>query len=407
MDLYKFCVAGINYKKADAELRSLFAVNHAQYISILNNAASFGLKEVFVLSTCNRTEIYGLTENADDLINLLCLETLGDVQAFIQSAYVKKGADAIEHIFNVAAGLDSQILGDYEIVGQLKNAVKFSKENGSIQAFSDRLVNAVLQSSKEIKNQTALSGGTVSVSFAAVQYIRENIKDIADKKILLVGTGKIGRNTCRNLADYLDTDHITLINRTDEKAEALANELGLKFASFKDLSAKVAESDIILVATDANEPVIRITHVENQGEKLLIDLSVPYNVEESAKHLDGITLVNVDDLSKMKDETLAKRQAEVPKAKAIIAEHIGEFTEWYEMRKHVPVLKAVKTKLQEIHTGSFYTQVTPDSYSPKPDNNNPRIQQVINGLASKMRKQNQKGCYYIEAINEFIATGTD
>ncbi|MEJ0103168.1 MAG: glutamyl-tRNA reductase [Bacteroidota bacterium] len=395
-DISTFFAAGINYKKTDVGKRGQFAISAEQYGNILQKASASGLRELFILSTCNRTEVYGFAENADQLINLICNETTGSAEDFKQLAYIKKGIAAVDHLFNVGAGLDSQILGDYEIVGQLKNAVKFSKENGSIQAFSDRLVNAVLQSSKEIKNQTALSGGTVSVSFAAVQYIRENIKNIADKKILLVGTGKIGRNTCRNLADYLDTDHITLINRTDEKAEALANELGLKSASFKDLAATVAESDIILVATDANEPVIRITHVENQGEKLLIDLSVPYNVEESAKHLDGITLINVDDLSKLKDETLAKRQGEVPKAKAIIAEHISEFTEWYEMRKHVPVLKAVKTKLQEIHTGSLY-----------PDNNNPKIQQVINGLASKMRKQNQKGCYYIEAINEFIATGTD
>lgn len=406
IDISRFFAAGINYKKTDASRRGLFAINNDQYRIILQKAAETGARELFILSTCNRTEVYGFAENVDQLIQLICNETAGNIEEFKQLAYIKKGVEAVDHLFHVGAGLDSQILGDYEIVGQLKNAVKLSKENGFIQAFSDRLVNAVLQSSKEIKNQTALSGGTVSVSFAAVQYIRENIKDIADKKILLIGTGKIGRNTCKNLADYLDTDHITLINRTDEKAEALANELGLKFSPYKELSAKVAESDIILVATDANEPVVRITHIENQGKKLLIDLSVPYNVEESAKHLDGITLVNVDDLSKMKDETLAKRQAEVPKAKAIIAEHISEFIEWYEMRKHVPVLRAVKTKLQEIHTCSLYTQITPDNYSQKPGDN-PKIQQVINGLASKMRKQNQKGCYYIEAINEFIATGTD
>ena len=106
MDIHKFCVAGINYKKADAELRSLFAINGDQYLTILNNAHSFGLKEVFVLSTCNRTEIYGLTENTEDLINLLCLETSGDVQAFYQAAYIKKGGEAIEHIFNVAAGYE-------------------------------------------------------------------------------------------------------------------------------------------------------------------------------------------------------------------------------------------------------------------------------------------------------------
>jgi len=406
IDISKFFTVGINYKKTDVSRRGLFAISNEQYHDILQKAGEYGIRELFILSTCNRTEIYGFAENADQLIQLICNETAGNIGEFRQLAYIKKGIEAVDHLFHVGAGLDSQILGDYEIVGQLKNAVKYSKENGFIQSFSERLVNAVLQSSKEIKNQTALSGGTVSVSFAAVQYIRENVKDVANKKILLIGTGKIGRNTCKNLADYLDADHITLLNRTDEKAEALAGELGLKFASYKNLTEEVASSDVILVATDANEPVVRISHVENKGEKLLIDLSVPYNVEESAKKLDTITLVNVDDLSKLKDETLAKRQAEVPKAKAIIAEHLAEFIEWYEMRKHVPVLRAVKTKLEEIHTCSLYTQISPDTYS-FTSGTNPKIQQVINGLASKMRKQNQKGCYYIEAINEFIAPASN
>lgn len=400
-DISKFFVAGINYKKTDASRRGLFAINNDLYRNVLRQAGENGIREVFILSTCNRTEIYGVAENADQLIQLICNETSGSIDEFKQLAYIKRGIEAVDHLFHVGAGLDSQILGDYEIVGQLKNAVKLSKENGFIQSFSERLVNAVLQSSKEIKNQTALSGGTVSVSFAAVQYIRENIKDIANKRIALIGTGKIGRNTCKNLADYLEAGHITLLNRTDEKAEALANELGLKFAPYKNLAEEVAAADIVLVATDANEPIVRMEHVENKGQKLLIDLSVPYNVDEAAKSVETITLVNVDDLSKLKDETLAKRQAEVPKAKAIIAEHLSEFIEWYEMRKHVPVLKAVKTKLEEIHTYSLSAQISPDTYSVK-SGSNPKIQQVINGLATKMRKQNQKGCYYIEAINEFI-----
>ena len=406
IDISRFFAVGINYKKTDAGTRGLFAINSDQYKSILQKAPAAGLRELFILSTCNRTEIYGFAENADQLIQLLCNEATGNTEDFRRLAYVKKGLHAVEHLFSVGAGLDSQILGDYEIVGQLKNAVKFSKENGFIQSYTERLVNAVLQSSKEIKNTTALSGGTVSVSFAAVQYLREKVINIADKKILLIGTGKIGRNTCRNLADYLDADHITLMNRTDEKAESLSTELGFKFSPYSELSARIADSDVILVATDANEPVVRLNQIESRGEKLLIDLSVPYNVEETVKHLSGITLVNVDDLSKLKDETLAKRQAEVPKAKAIIAEHISEFIEWYEMRKHVPVLQAVKTKLEQIHSCSLYTQISPATYSQN-TGNQIKIQQVLNGLASKMRKQNQKGCYYIEAINEFIATGSN
>jgi glutamyl-tRNA reductase len=141
--------------------------------------------------------------------------------------------------------------------------------------------------------------------------------------------------------------------------------------------------------------------LKNAGQKLIIDLSVPYNVEALAQQLPTITLINVDELSKMKDETLSKRIAEVPKAKAIIAEHIEEFVDWYKMRKNVPVLKAVKSKLKEIHTSPLFIPLANNKVSP-----DKRIQRVINGMASKMKEQNQRGCYYIEAINEFIATGS-
>ncbi len=402
IDLSRFFVAGINYKKTDAAVRGSFAVNNEQYARILELAAARGLGDLFVLSTCNRTEIYGFADDASTLIDLLCSETIGSRSVFTELSYTKSGLAAIKHLFAVSAGLDSQILGDYEIVGQLKQAVKFAKERKSVGPLLERLVNYTLQSSKLIKNQTALSDGTVSVSFAAVQYIRESITDIRNKKVLLLGTGKIGRNTGRNLVDYLKPDHITLINRTGEKAEELAAELGLHHASFDQLDRHIEEADIILVATNAPEPIISKPQLENKGKKLIIDLSIPYNVDSRARELPGITLVQVDELSKLKDETLQKRRAEIPKAKAIIAEQLQEFLEWYEMRKHVPVLNAVKTKLKEIHTWPLFLQTLPASH-----NTDEKIQRVINGMASKMRRQNQRGCHYIEAINEFIAAGTN
>ncbi len=406
-DLSTFFIAGINYKKTDANLRGQYAINSDQYATLFSLAPIYGVKEFFILSTCNRTEIYGFAESAASLSQLLCTQTQGGLDTFLEMAYVKKGNKAIEHLFNVAAGLDSQILGDYEIVGQIKQAVKFSRENHFIGAYIERLVNAVLQSSKLIRTNTALSGGTVSVSFAAVQYIKEKIAAISNKKILLLGTGKIGRNTCKNLVDYLQTTNITLINRTEGKAEKLATELGLNYASINELSKYIHESDIILVATNATDPVILASHIANSGNKLIIDLSIPYNVEKSAQHLPNITLVNVDDLSKIKDETLYKRKAEVPKAKAIIADHINEFLDWHEMRKNVPVLKAVKHKLQTMHSCNLFINysatLTPVIPLVNPEE---KIQKVINGMAIKMRNQNQRGCNYIEAINEYIATGT-
>jgi glutamyl-tRNA reductase len=401
-NISNFFIAGINYKKSDACTRGQYAISNEQYLQLLKEAAKLGLNELFVLSTCNRTEIYGFAHNSNQLIQLLCSQTTGCVATFKDLAYIKSGHKAVEHLFNVAAGLDSQILGDYEIVGQIKTATKFSKEHGFISAFTERLINSVLQSSKLIKNNTELSGGTVSVSFAAVQFIRNTVKNFSSKNILLLGIGKIGRNTCKNMVDYLESKNITLINRTEEKAIELANELGLQSAPISDLSNQIKKSDIVLVATNAAQPTILKSHLEGEDEKLIIDLSIPYNVEQAVCQLPNVHLVNVDDLSKLKDETLKKRKAEVPKAKVIINELMEEFLEWHEMRRHVPLLKAAKSKLKEIH--SHPLSITCNCC---PKEAEVRIQRVINDMASKIRTQNQGACHYIEAINSFMTAGAN
>ncbi|HEY4935484.1 MAG TPA: glutamyl-tRNA reductase, partial [Puia sp.] len=391
-----FFVTGINYKKTDTEIRGSFAIGPEQYENILKLAAQYEVRDLFVLSTCNRSEIYGIAEHPEQLVNLLCSQTQGSAELFNELAYMKNGLKALHHLFDVGAGLDSQILGDYEIVGQLRHAMKFAKERGFIHSFLERTLNQVLQSSKEIKNNTALSDGTVSVAFAAVQYIRENTYSLKDKQILLLGTGKIGTITCKNLVDYLGTSRITLMNRTPEKAESLASSFDLRTAAIESLQEEIKNADIILVATNAAEPIIHYTDLENiPGKKLIIDLSIPCNVEKSVAHLHGITLIDVDGLSKLKDETLLRRAAEVPKARQIIQNHLLELLEWHEMRKQVPLLKLVKIKLQEIHGSPLFEQ----SLSEEPSfiNRDQKIQRVLNGMASKMRRENQRGCFYIEA----------
>lgn len=400
MEKGQFFVAGINYKKTDAGIRGNFAISPDQYNTILTNAARIGLKELFVLSTCNRTEIYGLAPDVDTLIRLLCEVTVGDAETFLQLCYIKKDEEALQHIFSVGAGLDSQILGDYEIVGQMKIAVRFSKERGMIGAFLERLFNTVLQSSKQVKNETALSGGTISVSFAAIQFIREQLTDTANKKIVLLGTGKIGRNTCKNLVDYLDTKNITLINRTEEKASVLAASLGLLHAAWNQLETEVEQADIVIVATNAENPVLTTKNVKADTAKILIDLSIPNNIDPQLAQVPGMVLANVDDLSRINDQTLRKRKAEVPKAMAIIQQHMQEFTAWTSQRRHVPVLKAVKQKLHDMHScGLFLT-----SRRTSKDINTEAIQKVVNNVAVKMRNRHQPGCYYIEAINDFMTS---
>ena len=403
-DISGFYIVGINYKKTDAAIRGQFAISNEQYERLLSLAPAYHLSELFILSTCNRTEIYGFADNARQLADLLCSATTGRRENFLDMAYIKRGAEAVEHLFLVSAGIDSQILGDYEIVGQIKQAVKFARDHHFVGAFLERLVNCVLQSSKAVKNQTELSGGTVSVSFAAIQYIRERFADLSGKKMLLVGIGKIGRNTCRNMVDYLETRNITLMNRTEKRAAELAAETGVGYASLDQLTEYAGNADIILVATNAEHPTLLRQHLEGNGPKLIIDLSIPCNVEESVAGLPGVTLVNVDELSKIKDVTLQKREAEVPKAKAIIAEHIADLMDWHAMRKHVPVLKAVKIKLKELHTSELFIRLNGETI-PSVDEADEQIQRVINGMATRMRQHNRGGCHYIQAINEYIGTG--
>ncbi len=402
MAIDQFFVAGINYKKTDAHIRGQFAVGPDQYASLLHKASRDGLEEVFVLSTCNRTEIYGLADDASVLIELLCSVTSGNAAVFAESCYIKQGHEAVNHIFAVGAGLDSQILGDYEIVGQMKQAIKCAKEKNCIGAFTERLFNTVLQASKLIKNETALSGGTISVSFAAIQFLKTQFADYSNQQIVLLGTGKIGRNTCKNLIDYLGTRNITLINRTEEKAVEMANELGLQSAPYEMLEQKVQEAAVVIVATNAGSPVITRQQFINSTPKILIDLSIPNNIDPAAGELPHITLANVDDLSRINDETLLKRKAEIPKALEVIAIHKAEFEEWLSLRSYVPVLKAVKQKLQDMHSCKIFRSSHQQSASTQIDK--AAIQKVVNNVAIKMRHQHQPGCHYIQAINDFMTS---
>jgi len=400
-NLSDFYVIGINYRKTDATVRGQFAINNDQYSRILDIAPSFGIDELFILSTCNRTEVYGFAQDPGQLGRLLCTETLGDFDQFDALCYIKKGAAAAEHLFSVSAGLDSQVLGDYEILGQMKVAAKFAKSKGFIKAFTERLINSCLQASKAIKTHTRLSDGTVSVSFAAIQFIREQVTNVRSKRMLLLGLGKIGSNTCKNIVDYLGTHNVVLVNRTYEKAIALAESYGLQHAPIADLEEEIRKADIIITATSATTPFVTPGLLQDSDNKILIDLSIPYNIDPRVAELDQVRLLNVDDLSKMKDETLKMRIAEVPKAKAIIAEQLKEFSDWCQMRQHVPVLIALKQQLARIENCPIMNRVpviSDTSYIAAD-----RIQKVINTTALKLKSKNTRGCYVIEAINEFIA----
>ncbi|TDW95736.1 glutamyl-tRNA reductase [Dinghuibacter silviterrae] len=393
----QFFIAGISYKKTDADIRSLFAINQEQYGQLISTGRAQGLHELFVLSTCNRTEIYGFAPDPDHLIGLLCRFTKGDEETFRKNAFCLQGLQAVRHLCQVSSGLDSQILGDYEINGQIKVASKFSKERDCLGPFTERLINTALQLSKSIKNNTALSSGTVSVAFAAIQYLKNHLAPGPSRKIVLVGVGKIGRSTCKNVLAYLDTRNIVVLNRTLDVAREFALEQGIRYASMDNLREELSDADAVIVATNAQAPTVVAADIQGTGVHLVLDLSIPFNAEPAIARLPGVTLINVDHLSKETDATISRRKLEVPKAEAIVGEFVDEFKAWYNMRQQLGMIRAVRHTLRQIPS-DHVPETVEGAYEE-------RMQKVINNLAAKIRRNSPKGCCYLEALHDYITPG--
>jgi len=351
-----FYAIGLSYKKADATLRGLFAIDQAARTVVLQQAKNEGIEHMLLSSTCNRTEIYGFAEHPYQLIKLLCDNSKGSVQAFQEVGYIYKNKEAVHHMFRVGTGLDSQILGDFEIISQLKLGFAASKAMGMVNAYLERLVNAVIQASKKVKTETEISSGATSVSFASVQYIIKNVSDIGSKNILLFGTGKIGRNTCENLVKHSKNEQITLINRTKDKAERLARKLNVVVKDYADLHLELQNADIVVVATGAQNPTVDKALLNLKKPLLILDLSVPRNVHENVQDIPGVSLVDLDQLSQITDETLEKRKSQIPAAEAIINEVESEFIDWTKQRKFAPTIHALKQKLNQIKESELTVQ---------------------------------------------------
>lgn len=340
-----FFIIGISYKNADAEIRGNYSLDPKSKLSLLTKAKESGLESVMAISTCNRTEVIGFVNDPEILINLLCDTTNSSKEEFKKYSYTLSQYEAMNHLFKVGSGLESQILGDFEIIGQLKHSAASSKKAGLLNTYLDRLISLVIRASKRIKTETSLSTGATSVSFASVQYICNNVEDVNNKNILLFGTGKIGRNTCENLIKQTKNSKITLINRTKDKAEKIAGKFNLKVEDISDLSNEISKADVLVVATGALETTVDKSLIKTKSPLLVLDLSIPKNVSNDVTELENVNLIHLDDLSKITDKTLESREKEIPKAIKIIESVIREFEEWIENRKFAPTIRALKSKL--------------------------------------------------------------
>ena len=379
-----FAVLSISFEKADAETRGKFAFFDENIKNFVNEIHDENLGDAFVVSTCNRTEIYTTTPNYLLIAELYC-KTIGvSLTEFMKYVNILKHEEALNHLFRVAAGLESQIIGDFEIIGQIKNAYhRFKKEKQNSNPFLERAINSAIQISKRIKNETGISNGAASVSYAAVHYILKNQTQISDKNILLLGVGEIGQNTVENLVKHVYKPKVKIANRSSDKAEKIAEKYKIPHIEFADFNNELKKTDILIVATGAQHPIINKTHFPNGKETLVIDLSIPNNVEKNITENQNVSLVDVDELSLHISETMIQRQKEIPKAEEIIKEMTKDFLEWEKKRKLAPnihhfkaVLKNMeRNEMHNIHKKHKYVDVNDMQLSEK------MIQKITNRFA--------------------------
>jgi glutamyl-tRNA reductase len=346
-----FTVIGINHWDAPVDLREKFSLGDQQSKSLLDGAKREGISSIFVVSTCNRTEIYARETTPHELVRLLTTYSNGSLDEFHKYGFEYEGERAVKHLFKVATGLDSQILGDLQIIKQVKEGYEQSAEYGMVDGPLHRLMQHVFRAHKRSRNETSLGNGAATVAYAAVKFANRTFDKLLNKNILLVGTGKIGKVTCKNLVN-LGASKLTLINRTRDRAEFVADRYNLEVADMDQLSEQIADADLVIVATGATEPVITMQDMEASIKdpkfKVMLDLSVPRNIDPEVGNLHFVDVANMDMLSDVTDEAYRKREKEVPLVKQIIEEELTQFSLWLREQRVVPTIKALIEKLDTI-----------------------------------------------------------
>ncbi|MBO75722.1 MAG: glutamyl-tRNA reductase [Flavobacteriales bacterium] len=387
--LSRFEAISVAFDKANVETREKFSLSEGIRSQVITEMTRAGASDVMVLATCNRLECYW-TNLAHDPASSILRRFIGVGDAIWGSSCRSlSGKEAVRHLFRVACSLESQIIGDTEITGQLKAAFKLTQQLGTPVPFLDRVVSSALKASKRVKTETGLSSGATSVAFSAIHYLRSELSNLEGVNVVLFGLGKLGRNTCKNLAKHARGATITVINRDELKSNEAAAEHGFISRSIENLEQAVKHARVLIVATGAQKYTVPIDMVGAQQELLILDMSMPRNVDPAIGALSGVTLLNVDQISAYAKQQMDARQDHIPKANAIVDEEFTNLDTWVQTQHVAPLLGMLSQNLKsyrdiELSRMQNCDGVEADSAVHLTDR---LIQKVTNQVATYLRTQ--------------------
>lgn len=346
----------INHRTAPVELRESLHLGQEEIRAMLTDMKGCLFTQGFIISTCNRTELYGLTVS----------ESMGfrDVQKFLMERKPVKGigesnfqnffsCGAVRHLFRVISGIDSLLVGDNQIFGQVKDAFRISEDAGMAGFMMKRLFDSALKTGKRVKTETSVGDGAITVSYAAVQLTEKIFSNLARKSALVIGAGETGTIAARHLKEK-GLKSITIANRTQSKAAALAESLGCSCLEFEKIAGELHRFDIIISATSApsvilSEDVVRAAMKKRGSDSTCImDIAIPRDVDSRVKDIEGVYYHDVDSLKIIVDQNLKKRELEIPVVENIILEELGEFFTWHNALESAPTIKQLREHFERI-----------------------------------------------------------
>ena len=342
----------LTYRTAPVSVREQVSLTESTGKQLLQFIREYtSATDVLVVSTCNRTEIYYSAEKDFSLEILTGLAFVKNTTNDFTDHFCRlSGREAVEHLFDVAIGLDAQVIGDLQISGQVKNAYQWSADENMAGPFLHRLMHTIFFVNKRVVQETAFRDGAASISYAAKELAEDLTTNIRNPRILVVGVGEIGQDVCLNFQSSR-IDQITILNRTVEKASKLAEKTGFRFGGLDLLKTELDKADVVISSVSGSEPLITadlLKDIKIFSHKFFIDLSIPRSIEPAIEDIPGALVYNLDDIQEKTNETVEKRKSAIPSVRAIIAEAITDFDDWSKEMIVSPTIQKLKQTLEQI-----------------------------------------------------------
>jgi len=354
----KVLVIGLNHKTANVEIRERLAFNGPKLEEgILGIKQVPEVKEAVILSTCNRVEIYtcvGNTSAADrNIKNFLSVFHKIQNNEFEKSIYTISDSNAVRHVFRVASSLDSMVVGEPQILGQIKDAFDFALTKKTTGVMLNKLMKKAISTAKRVRTETRIAENAVSISFAAVELAKKIFTNLAEKSFMLLGAGEMAELAARHLVNNGVKD-VMVANRTFERGCELASEFDGRAVKFDDFIHELQHTDIVICSTGAptyvlnKEQMQKVMKERKNKPVFIIDISVPRNIDPEINKIDNVFLYDVDNLQEVVDTNMLERKKEAEKAENIINEEVEKFLNWMSSLDSVPVIISLRQKAEEI-----------------------------------------------------------